>query len=115
MQPSTVEALFGLIGIVLGALITAYFLKRKNNAEAQKTEAETVQLYQNIADRAAEKALKLEDRITALERILEKKDQRIEELEKANESKDKQIISLQCQVDELQRKVNHLEEKKKLS
>jgi predicted RNase H-like nuclease (RuvC/YqgF family) len=34
------DALFGLIGVIVGSFIAAWFMRRKNNAEAKKADAE---------------------------------------------------------------------------
>ena len=95
-----------------GILIGYFFARRKNNSEANKSEAETAELYQSMADRAATKALKQEEhidmqdqRIAALENALKIKDKRIDELEKDN-------ADLRCQVELLQQKVFQLEGKR---
>jgi hypothetical protein len=81
--------LLGLGGI--GALITAliYVLKVKTekravNAVTEKTEAETISIYQNIADRSAERALKLDIRITTLEALVQKQAAELQRLREEN-------------------------------
>jgi septal ring factor EnvC (AmiA/AmiB activator) len=116
-------AIIGVSGVLFGGMISAVFqyiiTRNINHSNARKAQAETSQLYQQIADIAAERALKQEERsakqdarISALEEALRTKDQRIDELETANLVKDGKIAGLQCEVDELRRKVATLEGEK---
>jgi len=138
MDTDIIVALIGFGSTILGGLVTGIVMwliyHRKNGSEARKIDAETTQLYQEIADRAATKALKLEDRIIVLEKALEVKDEkiaeyevriaalekalnikdvRIDELEAANREKECKIVNLQSEVDELREKVRVLESRKK--
>lgn len=97
----------------LATLIGLIVSRGKTHAEASKTEAETSLIYQQIADQAATRALKLEERVKMLEDTLSDKDQRIDELERANSEKDAEIASLRAQVDALQQKVEQLEGRRK--
>ena len=90
------DVLTALAGILLGlggigALITALIYvfkvkteKRAVNAETEKTEAETISIYQNIADRSAERALKLDIRITTLEALVQKQAAELQRLREEN-------------------------------
>jgi hypothetical protein len=81
--------LIGLGGI--GALITALIYvtkirteKRLANAGTNKVEAETASIYQDIADRSAERALKLDIRMSVLEKIVEKQAKELQRLREEN-------------------------------
>ena len=106
-----ITALILAIG-ALGGIIGYSLRKAKVGSETKNLDAQTIQLYQTIADNAAERALKLEQRISVLEKTIDSKDKRIDELETANTEKDKQIKDLRCQIDLLQLKVDHLEGRK---
>lgn len=91
--------LLGLGGI--GALITAliYVFKvrgegRKIHADTDKTEAETISLWQNIADRSANKALKLDTRVAVLEALVAKQAKELTRLRDWAERLVKQVYEL---------------------
>jgi dihydroxyacetone kinase len=91
--------LLGLGGI--GALVTAliYLFKargegRKIHADTDKTEAETISLYQNIADRSADRALKLDIRVSVLEALVAKQAKELQRVRDWAERLVKQVIEL---------------------
>jgi hypothetical protein len=100
------DVLAGIAGILLGlgglgALVTAiiYLFKmrtenRKTKVETNKTEAETIVIYQNIAERSADKALKLDARVTTLEALVDKQAKEIRRLSDENAELRRQIAAL---------------------
>jgi len=91
--------LLGLGGI--GALVTAliYLFKargegRKIHANTDHTEAETISLWQDIADRSANKALKLDTRVSVLEALVAKQAKELTRLRDWAERLVKQVIEL---------------------
>jgi len=92
--------LLGLGGI--GALITAliYVFKvktenRKAKAETEHTEADTASIYQDIADRSAERSLKLDIRVAVLESLIVKQAKELQRLPILEAIVEKQAKELQ--------------------
>ncbi len=87
-----------LIGSLV-AIVTAIWSGRTAKTANKKTEAETVKLYQDIADKCAESKLSMEDalqgQIDELRLRLDSKDVAIEDLRKALELKDGRIKELE--------------------
>ena len=98
----------------LGAIFRLITERDKYKAQSRKIDADTAETYQKIADLAAQRALKLEERLQHLENLLDAKDVRIEDLEKAGALKDARILDLQREVADLKCKVQVLEREKKI-
>lgn len=76
-------AVSSLVAILISAG-TLYIALRKMPVEKKSIEVDTAQKYQLIADGAAERALKLADRIDELEKLIDEQQKKIEVLEKEN-------------------------------
>ena len=116
MDITIIVAIVGVVGVIVGGMISSIFQwiisRSLNNSAVRKANADTASLYQQIANTAANEAVKTEQRIAALENAVDIKDRRITELETANNSKDLQIAALQREVNELRTKFAVLEERK---
>jgi hypothetical protein len=92
--------LIGLGGI--GALITALIYvtkirteKKASQAETRHIDAETSSLYQDIADRSAERSLKLDIRVAVLEALIVKQSKELQRLPILEAIVEKQAKELQ--------------------
>lgn len=85
-------AIIGMIGGLSGlaALIDAFSRRKKSKVDNELAEAETASKYLEIADRAAEKALKLDTRVIELEGKVSEQSRMINE-------QSRMIHDLQCE------------------
>jgi hypothetical protein len=67
---------------------------RKIHANTDKTEAETISLWQDIADRSANKALKLDTRVAVLEALVAEQAKELARFRDWAERLVKQVIEL---------------------